>query len=104
MENSMLTKEQRLLVYESLLEKMNGDPISYRGLCGYINTLLDYHPTMPIEWSIAGGTGKITKFLPEICSQKPKGKLMNEFWFPRDKEGFNKRIQVVKKAIKLLKK
>ena len=105
MEAFILTREQEHKVYVALLEKMLNDIDIKYGICKYLNTLLDYDCTMPVYWKYFGGPSKMELLLPVLYSMKPATHLIDihDYWFPLTQDGFNTRIELVKKAIELTK-
>lgn len=90
-------KRQRLSIYKAALKhfKKNNSDYDYdEGLCYVINEVTD--STSPGR----GNFSDILRYFPEIMKRKPKD--ANFWWFPNSKQGKNKRVNLLKAAIKEL--
>ena len=96
-----LNIQQRHDVYKDLLDIMLRKYIMPKGLCGYLDMMVDNQSGMPLNWLHASSQDKLEFYLPELLAQKPLVTYDRWFWFSRDEEGFWKRIEAVKKAIEL---
>jgi len=90
-----MTPQQRKEIYEKMLQEFEDDPeyIFQTGLCRSLMNVSD------------GEIEDIHNF-PELMRQAPKSPAYGQFWWPigRHSNGRDRRMQVLKKAIKSVEK
>lgn len=90
-----LTREQRHLVYKTLLKVVCKDPSILHGMCWYLFDLLNNNKTLPDWWRYSTGSTRM-KYLPELN----KYKSSKIYWAPLTAEGWETRIGWIEQAIK----
>ena len=98
-----LTKNERHTIYKKLLEVVCDDPGLPVGICFHLTDVdLSENSINFSRWSTLNGVYKMY-YLPELYKQKPTKTHNNFYWFPFTREGWEKRIAIIEKAIELTK-
>lgn len=97
-----MTKKQRLSFYKELLRIVCEDPSVDVGFCSYITNGMDeWYNLTKVKWIYAYDDAVFAKRLPELWSYNPFLEKPS-YWFPKDKKGWQKRIDILVEIIEKL--